>query len=39
VGHWDAEWIGLATLGLAAIAMIAGSLLFPDRENPAVEEA
>ena len=33
LGEWSAAEIGLSTLAFATIAMIAGSLLFPDREQ------
>ncbi len=39
IGHWTPEWtapqIGLATLALSILAMVAGSLLFPDRTEVA----
>ena len=38
IEDWKAEWIGLGTLGLAFLAMVVGSLVFPDRVESDVEE-
>ena len=35
IGHVEAPVIGLSTLGLAILAMVAGSLIFPDRAGAA----
>jgi solute:Na+ symporter, SSS family len=37
IEDWGAEWIGLSTLGLAVLAMIVGSLFFPDRDQSHAE--
>ncbi len=32
--NWSSEYVGLATVGLACVVMVVGSLLLPDRKHP-----